>query len=173
MGRRDLERSAAFAGLPQEQCDRELQRYFSRRLNDRQDVRELTQEVWLRLCRVTDRDRLREPMAYVYRIAANVLAEFRLRRRREPVIFDTETTDQAAAYPAGILRDQMAERAQAQHDLLMALAKMSPTYRRIVWMRLCEHKSFQEIGQRSGFSEGTARRYYFHAIKMLWKSELA
>lgn len=167
----DLKRVAAFAGLPQDQCDRELQRYFSRRLSNRQDVRELTQEVWLRLCRVNDRDRLREPMAYVYRTAANVLAEFKMRRRRDPVIFDTATADHGAAHPTAISRDQVADQAQAQRDLLNALANLSPAYRKIVWMRLCEARSFQEIGQALGFSAGTTRRYYFHAIKLLWKAE--
>jgi len=173
MGGRELKGIPDLAGLPQAQCDRELQRYFSRRLSNREDVRELTQEVWLRLCRVTDRSRLREPMAYVYRTAANVLAEFRLRQRREPLIFDTDAADHGAESPSGFLSDPLAEQAQAQHDLLAALAAMPPTYRRIAWLRLAERRSFQEIGERTGFSEGTARRYYFQAIKMLWKSEWA
>ena len=163
--------SAEFAGLSLEQCDLDLQRYFSRRLSNRQDVRELTQEVWLRLCRVTDRDRLREPMAYVYRTAANVLSEFRQPRRREFVTFNTEIAERRTAFPAEIRPDELAERAQTQRDLLTALAALPPAYRQIVWMRLCESKSFQDIGARVGFSEGTTRRYYFRAIKMLWQAE--
>src|SRR5437763_331698 len=121
MNSTDTKSTGAFAGLPYQQCDRELQSYFSRRLANRQDARELTQEVWLRLCRVKDRDRLREPMAYVYRTAANVLAEFRLRRSREPVTFDTDVAEHSAAHPASVPPDEVAERAQAQRDLLQAL----------------------------------------------------
>jgi len=172
MSSRDLN-SLPLAGLSQAQCDWELRRYFSRRLSNRQDVRELTQEVWLRLCRVTDRNRLREPMAYVYRTAANVLAEFRHRRGRDPLVFDTEAADRGAENPLAILQDDLAEQAQAQHDLLGALAAMPSTYRRIVWMRLCEQRSFEEIAEKVGLSAGTARRYYFQAIKILWKSEWA
>jgi RNA polymerase sigma factor (sigma-70 family) len=163
--------STDFAGLPLEQCDQDLKRYFSRRLSNRQDVRELTQEVWLRLCRVRDRDRLREPMAYVYRTAANVLSEFRQPRRRNIVTFNTGIAERRAAFPADAPPDELAESAQTQRDLLKALATLSPAYRQIVWMRLCESKSFQEIGGKVGFSEATTRRYYFRAIKLLWKAE--
>lgn len=172
MTRSESRPSAAPVGLPFEQCDHDLQRYFSRRLANRQDVRELTQEVWLRLCRVTDRERLREPMAYVYRTAANVLAEFLLRRRRDPLALDAGSGGRSPEGAFGA-PDEMAERAQAQRDLLTALAALSPAYRQIVWMRLCESRSFGEIAQKTGFSEGTARRYYFRAIKTLWKSEWA
>jgi len=162
---------AEFAGLPLEQCDQDLQRYFSRRLNNRQDVRELTQEVWLRLCRVNDRDRLREPMAYVYRTAANVLSEFQHPRRGDIVTFNTEIADRRAAFPTEARPDELAEQAQTQRDLLQALAALPPAYRQIVWMRLCESKSFENIAGKVGFSEDTTRRYYFRAIRMLWKAE--
>src|SRR5579864_184841 len=114
MSHNDSKSSATFAGLAQEQCDHDLQRYFSRRLSNRQDVRELTQEVWLRLCRVNDRDRLREPMAYVYRTAANVLSEFRQPRRGDIVTFNTEIADRSAAFPTEAPQDELAERAQTQ-----------------------------------------------------------
>lgn len=173
MNSRKLENGTLFAGIPQDQCNLELLRFFSRRLSNRQDVRELTQEVWLRLCRVTDRHRVQEPMAYVYRTAANVLAEFRLRRKREPVVFDTEAAIFSAAHPPEVGSDLLAEQAQAQRDLLKALAELPSAYRRIVRMRLLEQKSFEDIGEAVGFSEGTTRRYYFRAIKLLWRSEWA
>jgi len=171
MSHRDAKGFAFFAGLQRAQCDGELQRYFSRRLNNRQDARELTQEVWLRLCRVKDWERLREPMAYVYRTASNVLAEFRLRQSREPLIFNTEAVDQRSENPSEVLQNEVAERAQAQRDLITALGTLPAAHRRIVWMRLCEQKPFEEIGSEVGLSPGTARRYYFHALKTLWKSE--
>src|SRR5688572_18128436 len=171
MNKRTFKNPAAFAGLLLEQGYHDLQRYFSRRLGNRQDVRELTQEVWLRLCRVNDRERLRQPMAYVYRTAANVLAEFRLRRRREPLTLASELTYQEAPGNMSTAPDEMAERAEAQHDLLAALGDLSPAFRQIVWMRLCENRSFQEIGAAVGFSEATTRRYYFRAVKQLWKAE--
>lgn len=172
MTRSDPRPAAALVDLPFEQCDHDLRRYFSRRLANRQDVRELTQEVWLRLCRVTDRERLREPMAYVYRTAANVLAEFLLRRRRDPLTLDAGSGERNIDQPASS-PDELAERAQAQRDLLTALAALSPALRQIVWLRLCESRSFAEIGERVGFSEATARRYYFRTIKALWKAEWA
>lgn len=157
-------------GLPFAQCDQQLQRYFSRRLGNRQDVRELTQEVWLRLCRVADRQRLKEPMAYVYRTAANVLAEFFLRQRREATTPDPEKLE-LGMHADGALQDEVAERAQAQHDLLNALRTMPAAYQHIVRMRLCEQKSFRDIAETTGFTEATARRYYFRAVALLWKSE--
>src|SRR5262245_42722891 len=124
MNHRPLKTSPGFAGWLLEQFDQDLKKYFSRRLGNRQDVRELTQEVWLRLCRVNDRERLREPMAYVYRTAANVLAEFQMRRRRDPVTLDTDMADPGSEAISGVAPDDLAERAQAQRDLLHALAQL-------------------------------------------------
>jgi RNA polymerase sigma factor (sigma-70 family) len=168
---RDPKPAELLPGLPLGQCERDLQRYFSRRLGNRQDVRELTQEVWLRLCRVTDPHRVREPMAYVYRTAANVLAEFMLRRRRESAARDGQWREQDAAALGNGLADELAERTQAQYDLLNALGSLPTAYQRIVRMRLCEQCSFAEIAAAVGFTEATTRRYYFHAIKALWKAE--
>lgn len=171
MSERDSKPAELLPGLPLIQCDQQLQRYFSRRLGNRQDVRELTQEVWLRVCRVTDRERLREPMAYVYRIAANVLAEFTMRRRREAVMPEPERFEYDSTYRGGAPHDELAERAQAQHDLLHALRTMPVIYQQIVRMRLGEHQSFKEIATTTGFTEATTRRYYFRAVALLWKSE--
>src|SRR6266850_1925960 len=89
----------SFAGSAYEQYGGELQRYLMRRLHNVQDARELAQEVWTRLLRVADPDRVQEPLAYVRRTAANVLVEFRMRQRREPVTFDSEASEYAAENP--------------------------------------------------------------------------
>jgi DNA-directed RNA polymerase specialized sigma24 family protein len=52
-----------------------LWRYFVRRVRRRSDAEELAQEVYLRLLRVADADALRNPEAYLYAIAANLLKE--------------------------------------------------------------------------------------------------
>ena len=52
-----------------------LWRYLVRRVRRRSDAEELAQEVYLRLLRVVDADALRNPEAYLYAIAANLLKE--------------------------------------------------------------------------------------------------
>src|SRR5258708_6578222 len=107
----------SFTAVVYDDCARALDRYLLRRLRNRQDVRDLAQEVWMRLLRVEDPGRILEPMAYGHRAAANVLAEFEMRRKREPVNFDSETFDKAADNPADVLPNELADRISTQRQM--------------------------------------------------------
>src|SRR5688500_8747662 len=72
---------------------RELHRYLLRRLRRPQDLDDLTQEVYMRLLRMDRMECIREPLAYLYSIAANVVADFTL---SEPRRHAPGTPDDAA-----------------------------------------------------------------------------
>lgn len=67
-----------------------LLRFLVTRLPHRADAEDLAQEAFLRLLRVPHSDLIRQPDAYLFRIAANLVLEFRLRARRSRVSFDSE-----------------------------------------------------------------------------------
>ncbi|MEG1679712.1 MAG: sigma factor, partial [Stenotrophomonas sp.] len=60
----------------------ELHRYLRRRVNEAQDLGDLVQEVYLRLLRVQNIETVRNPLAYIYGIAAHVASEFNMRQRQ-------------------------------------------------------------------------------------------
>ena len=72
-----------------------LHRYLERRLPTPQDADDVAQEVYLRLLRLDDTEFVREPQAYLYGVASNVVREFRMRSEleRERVTFDSTAAE--------------------------------------------------------------------------------
>lgn len=152
----------SFSQLAYERYSRLLRHYLMNRVRNQEDARELAQEVWTRLLRVTDPQKVLDPRSYIYRVAANVVAEFQHLRRRDPVQFDSEVF--ASMMEVSPPTDDSMEHQNAQRDVLRALQPLSVTYREIILLRVREGLSYREIGERLGFSSGTAERYFFSAM---------
>src|SRR5690606_12810304 len=60
----------------------DLLRYIARRTRAA-DARDLAQEVYVRLLRLTRTHLIRNPEAYLYRVASNLLYEFEINRRAD------------------------------------------------------------------------------------------
>src|SRR5688572_4229859 len=56
-------------------------------------ARDLVQDVFLRFLALPQREKVRQPQAYLIRIASNLVREYRLRERRTPVVFDSELAE--------------------------------------------------------------------------------
>jgi RNA polymerase sigma factor (sigma-70 family) len=146
----------------------ELRRYLSRRLHNEQDARELAQEVWTRLLRVDNPAEILEPLAYIYRTASNVIVEFRMRRRRERVSFDTPVSEHFAEHPLNPPEDDgLVEQLNRQAELERALASLPNTYRKVLLLKLTRGLSYREIGTELGFSARTVEQYFFRAMALL------
>ncbi len=146
----------------------ELRRYLSRRLHNKQDARELAQEVWTRLLRVSDATEIVEPLAYIYRTASNVIVEFHMRRRREQVSFDTAACDYFAEHPVHVeMDDEMAEQLNRQAQLERTLAGLPKAYRNILILKLTRDLSYEEIGAELNFSAKTVEQYFFRAMALV------
>jgi RNA polymerase sigma factor (sigma-70 family) len=159
---------ASFAQLAYERYSRVLRNYLMNRVRNREDARELAQEVWTRLLRVTEPGKVLEPRRYVYRVAAHVVCEFQDLKRRNPVCFDSEMFAQTAAeLPEA---NDGIERLKAQSDVLRALQPLSPMLRDIILLRLREGLDYREIGERLGITAGTAKRYFFSAMELARKA---
>ena len=57
----------------------DLTRFVERRVRTQADAQDLAQEVYLRLLRTNQTDLIEAPQAYLYRMASNVAAEWRMR----------------------------------------------------------------------------------------------
>src|SRR5579862_8442386 len=68
-----------------EDCGNDLVRFIAKRLRSAADARDLAHEAYVRLLRVKRGDLIRDPRAYLYRIAANILYEFELKRKADAV----------------------------------------------------------------------------------------
>jgi RNA polymerase sigma-70 factor (ECF subfamily) len=159
---KDPRTEVAFALLAYERYGRVLRHYLMNRVRNYEDARELAQEVWTRLLRVTEPQKVLDPRGYIYRVAAHVVAEFQHLRRRDPVQFDSEAF--AVAVEDAAPADDVIERLNMQRDAVRALQPLSPMFRTIVVLRIREGLSYSEIGERLNLTTTTAERYFFTAM---------
>jgi RNA polymerase sigma-70 factor (ECF subfamily) len=167
MATEDIPRDRAFTSAAYERYGRALRSYLRNRLRNQEDARELAQEVWTRLLRVDDPAKVLSPRAYIYRVAANCVAEFQLMRKRDPVQFDSDTFGAAAEGAECAAPDDSVESLGRQNEIYRLLSTLPRTYRRIVLMRICEGCSFENIGQKLGLTAGTAERYCQSALTQI------
>jgi RNA polymerase sigma factor (sigma-70 family) len=160
------QQAAGFAGLAFEHYRGGLHRYLLRRLRHAENARDLAQEVYLRLLRFTAGELVRRPEAYVYRVAYNVLCDFKLREEHDRVAFDSETFERVA--------DQLQDESPSpedvceQHDqesrLVRALEALPPMQRAVFLMQKRQGLSYAETAKELGLSVKTVKTYLFRAV---------
>lgn len=160
-------RARGFAGSVFNLYQHHLHRFLVRRLRHDQDAKDVAQEVYLRLLRVEDAKHILEPLAYLYRTAANVVSELQLRRQRERVSFDTELLEQRGEHPPELWPDEMPDRLDTERALQRALGQLPALYRNIFLLRSRDGLSYEEIGKQLDVSAHTVKKYFFRSIGLL------
>ncbi len=117
--------TAAFVGSAFEQYHASLHRFLMRRLRSTQNAQDLAQETYLRLLRMDNHELVRKPQAYLYRVASNLVYEFKLRERNAPVAFDSEALEHAAEHPAEIESVEPGESLSVNQQLEAVLTELS------------------------------------------------
>src|SRR5688500_8621316 len=105
-----------------EQQREQLRSFFRSSLRNSDGVEDLVQELYLTLARFPPRETLRDPSAYLYKIAWHVLQRFNKRARRAPATADHETLEKLCPRSA---EDAGAELAAEQH-LIALLEELPP-----------------------------------------------
>jgi RNA polymerase sigma-70 factor (ECF subfamily) len=131
-----------------------LTRYLRRRLPGRIDPEDLAQEVYVRLLRVEKLEQIKEPQAYLYRVASNVAAEWRMRAVHSKPHSDAELETLVATDTPESLFDD----AQFSAQLDSALQKMTPMVRAVIYLKLREDLSHEEIAEHLGITTRMVRR---------------
>ena len=134
-----------------------LLRFLLKHLQQRQDAEDLAQEAFLRLLRVPHAELIRQPDAYLFRIAANLLTEFRLHTRRLAVVFDSEMaehaqqTDGAGNHPMDALADS--------DHLQWAIGQLSPKCRAALLLHRRDGLTYAQIAAQLGVSAEMVKKY--------------
>jgi RNA polymerase sigma-70 factor (ECF subfamily) len=150
-------------GSASEQYYSELHRFLMRRLRSAQQAQDLAQEAYLRLLRVERVELVRQPRAYLYRIAVKLVSEFRLRARRDPITYDSETLAELAE-TAGVEVSTDTERAAEAEQVEALLEQLPPLYRAIFILRKRDGLSYPEIAQQLEISVHTVKKYLARAV---------
>jgi RNA polymerase sigma-70 factor (ECF subfamily) len=142
-----------------------LRRFLASRVGHINDIDDLVQEVFTRLLRVRDTELVRDPLAYLFGIAANVAREFLQRRYQDSVLFDSEAADRAPARAeqAG----GVAERLELGEQLNRALSQLPPTHRLVILLVKRDGLSYAEAARTTGLSVHTIEKYLVEARALL------
>jgi RNA polymerase sigma factor (sigma-70 family) len=140
-----------------------LTRFLRRRVPGQIDAEDLAQEVYVRLLRVEKLDLIEEPQAYLYRVASNVAAEWRMRAcHSKPHSAEELETLVAAATPESLVDEtQFAARLNA------ALITLTPVARAVIYLKLRDGMSHDEIARHLGITTRRVRRQLTHAYAHL------
>lgn len=118
------------------------------------DLDDVAQEVFLRLMRYDKVDIVEHPQAYLYKMAANVAAEWAIRtRNRRP--HRSEWLDKLAVESGP--HEELA-RAETRRDLTRALASLTARQREILKLRFVENLTEAQTAARLAISQRIVKR---------------
>jgi RNA polymerase sigma factor (sigma-70 family) len=118
------------------------------------DLEDVAQEVFLRLLRYERAELVENPRAYLYKMAANVAAEWALRARsrlphEEKWLLELIAESQP---------DRDAERDAASEEIERALGRLPGRQREMLKLHFAEGLGYAQIAQRMGSSQRVVKR---------------
>jgi RNA polymerase sigma factor (sigma-70 family) len=132
------------------------------------DLDDIAQEVFLRLLRYERAELVEDPRAYLYKMAANVAAEWAIRAR---IRFPHEEK-WLAELTTGSTPDEDAERDQTQEHLEQAIQRLPARQREMLKLHFAEGLEYTEIARRVGSTQRAVKRQLIRSYARL-RLELA
>lgn len=161
--RNESETNRLVEGLAQG-CGSDLVRFLARRLRNVTDARDVAHEAYIRLLRVKRKDLIRDPQAYLYRIAVNILYEFELKKKADAIglarCAECQATEADFDHP-----EQNVEVLQARKRIEAVLGELSPRCRAVFIMYRRDGLSYKEIGARVGISTNMVKKYLARGLR--------
>jgi len=141
-----------------------LQSFFQRRLRSKSDAADLAQEVYVRMLRVPDPDGIRNPEAYLYTVAANLLKESAAADRRRGLNSSLEEADVAQLVDTFRAAEEQVDVDRRVARLREVLKQLSPKCCAAVVLQYRYGLSYQEIAERLGVSPHMVKKYLGQAL---------
>lgn len=142
---------------------RELRRYLTRRLRNHHDADDVAQEVYIRLLKKDKARDVRKPLAYLYGIAAHVLADFWSATRSDRLNVESEPVEEWSEDPQVALPDDLAERLNLQQQVEQALEQLPPTHAAVLLLHKGDGLSYEEVARELNLSIHTVAKYVTQA----------
>jgi RNA polymerase sigma factor (sigma-70 family) len=154
---------ASFAARAARLYGADLHWFLLGRLKNEQDAKDVIQETYLRLLRLKKGDLIEQPRAYVYFVARQVLAQFRLRARQSPMTYDSKLMSQRDRHPDDVRQDDVADRLMALGEAEHLLSALPSTHRKVFALRTFDGLSWAQIAERLEISVHTVKKYLTEA----------
>jgi RNA polymerase sigma factor (sigma-70 family) len=158
-------RDTSFAARALELYGADLHWFLLSRLRNDEDARDVAQEVYMRLLRLGTGELVRQPHAYVYFVANQVLAQFRLRAKQNPVTYDSKLAQHHDHHPTPdeLQRDGVVDRLLPQSEIERLVGALPVRYRKVFLLRVLDGLSWVQIAEQLGFSVNTVKKYLCEA----------
>lgn len=127
------------------------------------DVDDIAQEVFLRIMRYDKVELIDQPQAYLFKIAANVAAEWSIRSRNR-IPHESKWLDELVS---GELPETLMLRSQSQREVERALMRLKPRERQVLKLHFSEDMTYAAIAARTGETQRTVRRIFIHGYRRL------
>jgi RNA polymerase sigma factor (sigma-70 family) len=147
-----------------------LHRYLMRQLRNRDDASDLAQEAYLRYLQLPDAGVVRKPSGYLFRIAFNLISEWRLRRDRSAVTFNSELADKRSSVWPDATPDAFEQLITREH-LEKILEQIPLNYRRVLLMSKCDGLTNSQIAEKLSITPDTVVRYLARATAFARKAQ--
>jgi RNA polymerase sigma-70 factor (ECF subfamily) len=136
-----------------------LQRYIYRRIRTKSEAPDLSQEVYVRMLRVSDTEAIRNPQLYLYTVASNLIKEHAVREQRlaaRPEPEEASVEERLGDLPP---LDSQAESSQIVEHLSAVLGQIPARWRTALILQYRYGLTYQQIGERLGVSPNMVKKY--------------
>jgi RNA polymerase sigma-70 factor (ECF subfamily) len=137
----------------------DLLRFVRMRAGNEADAREIAQESYARLLRLARIELVRNPEAYLFRIAANLLSEYRLGRRQQAdlALLAEPAVEQNPGFEAAVSQERAA-------SLDAVLDKIPVNRRAALVLHLRDELTCAQIAQQMGVSVSMVKKHLAAAL---------
>jgi RNA polymerase sigma-70 factor (ECF subfamily) len=136
-----------------------LQMFFRRRIRSKADAADLTQEGYVRMLRISDKEAIRNPVHYLYTVANNLVKEHAVLDRRQASGVDIDEAPAQEQLQTLPEFDGELDARQRVARLGVVLKQLPPKCRTAVVLRFTHELSYREIAIHLGVSPQMAKKY--------------
>jgi RNA polymerase sigma-19 factor, ECF subfamily len=139
-----------------------VMRYLLRRLSTSwQDADDLAQEVYLQLLRRESHSEIRNPLAFIYGVAAHVLADHRAdtEHQHRQLISEEDAGEAWTECASDALTDRLEDFVSIQQQIQAALATLPPMQAAVLVLHKRDGMSYEEVAQKLGLKVDTVHKY--------------
>jgi RNA polymerase sigma factor (sigma-70 family) len=147
----------------QQRWNRSLLRFLGRRVRATVDIEDLAQETYLRLLRARDLGEVRNPQAYLLRVASHVLLEWRDHQPNAESLVPMDEDLLVDDCPPEFELDASLSQERLNHTLATA----SPIMRAVLLLRLRDERSCKDIARELDITLRQVRRYLARGYERL------
>lgn len=144
-----------------------LMHFLLRRWNQRDEVADLRQEIYVRVYEAALRERPLSPRAFLFTTARNLMAD-RIRRQKVVSIEAMGDLESSNVY---LIEDVSPERWAGGRQLLRRLAEafdaLPDRCREVVWLRRVEELPQKDVARHLGIAEKTVEKHLAKGMRLL------